>query len=270
MIKLFKNKEKQQSTNDIIEKIHESFFTEVDKLLEEAKIANSLDTDKQELIDKRNRLRSLGFVKTKEMMDAKSEIQRLGNLKIENEKKNKLIEAINYFSLKYPTYKFITVESVKKICEKYGLVYGEISKYTGTVPDSNLKQMEDFKIHEDDECYHKFHNISWNNTYNYVYATLLDFTNYEYERSLAYQNGNFSGWFKNAPKIEKLPLEIVAPLKDFDMSNSEIKDFKVSQKPVQYPIVLKPVIFKSEKYYLIVTAWGIESSDQSVVNEKMN
>jgi hypothetical protein len=144
---------KGKTISEIVEEIHETFYTEVDRLLADAKIANSLDTNKQDLIDKCERLKSLGFTNTVEVKEAEKEILRLENLKRGNEEKKTLTEAINYFSFKYPNYKFITEESVRKICKKYNLVYGEISRYIGTVPDKNLKHIEGFKVLEDDECF---------------------------------------------------------------------------------------------------------------------
>ena len=109
---------KNKTVNEVIEEIHENFYTEVDKLLASAKIANSLDTDKQDLIDKCVRLKALGFTNTKEVKEAEAEIARLDELKRDNEAKKTLIEAINYFSFKYPNYKFITEKSVEKISER--------------------------------------------------------------------------------------------------------------------------------------------------------
>ena len=100
----FKNK----TTNEIIEEIHESFYTEVDKLLASAKILNCLDTDKNDLIEKCERLKSLGFKNTTEIKEAEAELNRLEKLSNENQSKKTLTEAINYFSFKYPNYKFIT------------------------------------------------------------------------------------------------------------------------------------------------------------------
>ena len=93
---------RSKTTNEVIEEIHETFYTEVDKLLASAKIANSLDTDKQDLIEKCARLKALGFTNTKEVKEAEAEIARLDELKRDNEAKKTLIEAINYFSFKYP------------------------------------------------------------------------------------------------------------------------------------------------------------------------
>jgi len=273
---------KGKTTNEIIEEIHESFYTEVDRLLASAKIANSLDTDKQDLLDKCVRLKSLGFNNTKEVKEAEAEIARLDALKAENEAKKTITEAINYFSFKYPNYKFITEESVKKICAKYGLVYGEISKYIGTVPDKNLKHIEDFKVAEEDECcVERLTYLSgWGNhvlSENYK-STKERKEQQEAERRAILNSDTpesmrdyLRGWRSDSRKTDEIcPLEIAAPLKDFNMTDSEVKDFKISKIQVPDPVVLKPVVYNKQKYYLIVTAWGLEASDELVVNQKMN
>lgn len=261
-----------KTTNEVIEEIHETFYTEVDRLLASALVANSLDTDKNDLIEKCNRLKALGFSSTQEVKEAEKEIARLDNLKRENKAKKTLIEAINYFSFKYPNYKFITEESVKKICAKYSLVYGEISRYTGTVPNKNLAQMEEFKVVEDDEChlhhefYHDFRIGRFGETKHYQTATQSI-----REKELRSERLGYMSMTHERRVIDmKCPLEIAAPLKDFNMDGMEVKDFKISKIEIPDPIVLKPVIFNNQKHYLIVTAWGIEAADETVVNQKMN
>lgn len=49
------------TNNEIVEEIHETFFTEVDRLLAAAGIKGSLHTEKQELMNKDARLQNLGF-----------------------------------------------------------------------------------------------------------------------------------------------------------------------------------------------------------------
>lgn len=260
---------KGKTTNQIVDEIHETFYTEVDKLLASALQSNSLDTDKNELIEKCNRLKALGFTNTKEVKEAEAEIDRLYQIKIENEQKDSLIEAINYFSFKYPQYKFITQESVRKICQKYGLVYGIIDRYIGTVPDNNLKQMEEFKIDEQDECYY----IKKYGVFCFIRTTLYSgFYNKEmFYKEMKKKDGleipsSYPVYFEGY----KCPLEIAAPVKDFDMRDMEVKDYEISKIEIPDPVVLKPVIFKDKKYYLIVTAWGQEGLDEDVVNNKMN
>jgi hypothetical protein len=267
---------KGKTVNEVIEEIHETFYTEVDKLLASAKIANSLDTDKQYLIEKCARLKALGFTNTKEVKEAEAEIARLDELKRDNEAKKTLIEAINYFSFKYPNYKFITEESVKKICAKYNLVYGAIDRYIGTVPDKNLKHIEDFKVLEDDECfvYEELHSIFGGGEIS---------TRKEYKTSECFkkeqESKNNLDFYHQRMMMNRMyyreinmkcPLEIAAPLKDFNMQGMEVKGHKISKIEIPDPIVLKPVIFNNQKHYLIVTAWGIEAGDELVVNANHN
>lgn len=263
-----------KTTNQIIEEIHESFYTEVDKLLASALVSNCLDTDKDELIKKCERLKELGFSNTKEVKEAETEVQRLNTLKADNEAKKALTEAINYFTLKYPNYKFITEESVKKICEKYGLIYGEVYNYIGTVPCKNLLKIEQFKIDEHDECCfnEQSYYSSWSDGWRVTSKKFESFTVYKNRKKLE-KNTRFSlesSNFQYREINQKCPLEIAAPLKDFNLTGMEVKDFKISKIEVPDPIVLKPVFFNDQKHYLIVTAWGNEASDEIIVNQKMN
>lgn len=269
---------KDQTVNDIIEEIHESFFGEVEKLLAEAKISNSLETEYQTLIDKCERLKALGFTNTAEVKSAEAEIGRLRGLKRANDEKEILIDAIEYFSSKYPNYKFITTESTEKICEKYGLVIGSTDKYTGTVPDKNLKHIEDFKVDEVDDCYlsehfdpenHRRRQFSWFEGYlNGEEFNLKMVRKFDGFNGPVYITG---GSRDNMFQITKETLNIVAPLKDFDMEKSELKGTQIVDKvEIPDPIVLKPVCYKNRKYFLIVTAWGLEAADELVVNPNHN
>lgn len=284
MLRLFKKKPKEteafnlngRSTNEIIQEIHDTFYTEVDRLLAEAKISRSLDSEKTELIEKCKRLEALGFTKTKEVLEAKEEIRRIEAIREHNQKNAELVEAIEYFSFKYPHYKFITEESVIKICEKYNLIYGPISNYTGTVPDKNLKHIEEFKISPDDDAYAG----RWGRIINgEAFRIKLELdkkmrnenlalwkAHIEIERLNAIMRANGAGDFTET----LCPLEIAAPLKDFDTKGMEIKGHKLSKIEIPDPVVLKPVAYKNTKHYLIVTAWGQEASDELVINPVHN
>lgn len=264
---------KNKTTNEIIEEIHESFYTEVDKLLASAKILNCLDTDKNDLIEKCKRLKSLGFKNTTEIKEAEKELERLENLSRENESKKTLTEAINYFSFKYPNYKFITEESVKKICSKYNLIYGSIDRYIGSVPDKNLKHIEDFKVNENDECF-IYEERMWGFGMREMSMQKNFITFDEHKKKNDIENDSYARNMLRDHRVRvinmKLPLEIAAPFKDFNMDEMEVKDFKLSKIEIPDPVVLKPVLFNGRKHYLIVTAWGIEASDELVVNERFN
>lgn len=253
--------QKQKTTNEIIDEIHETFYTEVDRILADAKILKSTETNLQPLINKCEKLKALGFTNTKEVIEAQKEINRLKHIESENANKNRISEAVNYFSIKYPNNKFITEESVKKICEKYGLVYGTIDKYIGTVPDKNLAEIANFKLHENDVAVY------------YVRKCYVSFSTSE-KRYIKKKKGapSINNRHSNyhCSYYEDVKLEIVAPLKDFNMESHEIKDFKISKIEIPDPVVLQPVIYDNTKYYLILSAWGQESSDELVVNQKFN
>lgn len=269
-----------KTTNEIIEEIHETFYTEVDRLLAEAKILKSTETTKQDLIDKCVRLKALGFTNTKEVQEAEAEIVRISQLEADNNYNKKLQKAIEYFSVKYPLYKFITEESVKKICAKYNLVYSTIDRYIGTVPDKNLKQMEDFKIADEDACYERvYYGISLR--YGKPIPTPVDYATYIESNFTPVSNnkdsfGEFDQFIMykrmlSDENVSKCKLEIAAPLKDFNVDKSELNDFKLSTKiEIPDPVVLQPVYFGGKKHYLVVTAWGLEASDELVLNQKMN
>ena len=274
MITLFKkatNKNIVEKVSPVtVEEIHETFYTEVDRLLDFAKRLNSLDTDKQDLIEKCERLKSLGFTSTTEIQEAETELERLKTLSQENESKKELTEAINYFSFKYPNYKFITEKSVKKICKKYNLVYAPVDRYIGSVPDKNLKHIEDFKIDKDDECFVSQTVLSEPLIGRRSITSLLSFK--KYKENIKYEpDYKFVGFTNTFTTYNKCPLEIAAPLKDFNTTGMEVDDYELSKKiEILDPVVLKPVFFKGKKHYLIVTAWGVEASDDLVVNERFN
>jgi hypothetical protein len=213
-------------------------------------------------MSKADRLIALGFQKSKEAKEGIVEKSRISNLINENNNKRELIETINYFSFKYPMYKFITEGSVKKICEKYGLVYGAVIRYTGSVPDKNLNHIENFKIDDNDKCC-RIERIDYSlmstRTYN-KFISKIEFDKREYKTPL----------HNSVESYYECELEIAAPIKDFDMTGMEVKDNKIQKMQIPDPIVLCPVFFKNKKHYLIVTAWGDEASDELVVNQKMN
>jgi hypothetical protein len=257
--------QKPKTTNEIIEEIHETFYTEVDRLLAEAKILKSTETNLQPLLDKVERLKALGFTNTKECKEAESEIKRLKSIEHENLSKERIKEAIEYFSVKYPNNKFITEQSVKKICEKYNLVYGTIDKYIGTVPDKNLVEIANFKIHDEDKaCYRSRTYIS---DWGFRDEPEITLTSYAMMKAIT-PNNSYTPHYDIS--YGECKLEIAAPVSDFNMKDYEIKDFKLSKIHIPDPVVLQPVLFKNTKYYLILSAWGQEASDELVVNQKFN
>lgn len=248
IVETISNDKQSDDMSNIIQEIHTSFYSEVDRLLEYANVKQEITFD----TSKAKRLKSLGFTNAEnveEILYTESEILK------ENHNKEQLIQAIDYFSSKYPLYKFITEDSVRRICEKYNLIYGSVHNYIGDVPDKNLSHIENFKIDEEDCLYYKKDKSLF----------LRDYTSNECDYS----------YFKTASPYShyvctKAPFEIVAPEKDFNTKNIKIENHKLSKRVILDPVVLHPVFYNYKKYYLIVTAWGDEASDPEVINPNNN
>ena len=136
------------------------------------------------------------------------------------------------------------------------------------------------RVLEDDECfvYEELHSSRFGGIENGEISIRKE---YKTSKSFKKEQGlkNNPDWYRQAMSMRRMgyreinmkcPLEIAAPLKDFNMTNAEVKGFKISKIEIPDPIVLKPVIFNNQKHYLIVTAWGLEASDELVVNQKFN
>lgn len=263
---------KTKTTTEIIEEIHHSFYSEVDAILAEAGIQKSTDGMIKECDEKKaERLKKLGFEQTQEVESIGKKIKERSLVEEENRKKQATIDAVHYFSQKYPLYKFITEESVKRICKKYNLIYGTSKRYIGTVPDKNLEQMEAFKVSIEDKAYEQ--NIcSFNSWGNNKQTSIMSYASYISERD-ASENRNVHAMLASrgtAISYNEAPFEICAPAKDFNTKGMDLKDFKLTNIEIPDPIVLQPIVYQNVKHYLIVTRWGDEASDENVVNQKLN
>lgn len=168
--------------DDVIEQIHSEFDTAHLALLEQAKkiIAGSdVKTDKAE------RLLKVGFGKATDVRETEHEVK----IKSLAEQTSRVV---NYYSMKYPLYKFITPDQAMTIAEKYNLVLGNVSDFIGFVPDKNLREIEKFKCDEADKD----------------------------------MDTGFMGSRTNRVK----GMQIVAPQKDFDMTGKVVRNRRIEIK----------------------------------------
>lgn len=237
----------KKDTKVVIEEIHNAFDNAGERLLNEAKeiLAKGFNTDKGD------RLKKLGFIKAKDAVEAAAKIK-------EQKEKKELATLIEYYQTWYPNNKFINEVTVKAICEKYGLYCGEVGYYKGDVPEKNLREIENFSLREEDM------------------ETTTNYQDYIERMSFMGMLNSFSDLGmsrRSRPSYPEPPKEIVerkvkksfqicAPEKDFEISYMR----KEGHKLIPDPIVLQPV----KGGYLIVSKWGLESEDETLVNEKMN
>lgn len=236
-----------ETVQKTIEKIHNEFDTAGEKLLAEAKQILSREDD----TSKGDRLKSLGFAKC-------AAVETASKIKLEKAQSQETAELVQYYQQWYPNYKFITESIVKQICEKYGLVCGEVGMYKGDVPEKNISEIESFKLRDEDKI--KQTNFD-DYRDNMLRNALMN------QRSLGFSGFYQTTYSPDPPSqiTERLiqPIfTICAPEKDFDMKYMS----KIGYKLIPDPIVLQPV----KGGYLIVSKWGLEASDEGLVNQKMN
>jgi len=120
--------------------------------------------------------------------------------------------------------------------------------------------MEKFKIADEDAMYTGSRKIS---------AEAIIWNSFRFGIPLTYEEA-LQAEKEGAYDVKKAPWEIVAPEKDFILDRSYfINEYHIADT-IEDPVVLCPVSYKGDKYYLIVTAWGDEASDVNVVNERMD
>jgi hypothetical protein len=247
MISIFR-----KSSKKVIEAIHNEFNSAGDKLLSEAK--EILQRTKLDNEQKAEMLQRHGFTQTKE-------VAGLSEVKQKTSLAKSVSKAINSLSLKFPQYKFITEDAANEICKKYNLVIGGVSQYKGFVPEKNLRQINDFFKTKSEINY-------------WYYRSMWGLMMRREERAAELTESEFAarqnmvGDFYSFGHGNR-SLMIAAPLKEM-----ETKGFKligrILQREIPDPVVLCPITVDGVNLYTIVTAWGDESGDPLVVNEKLN
>ena len=195
-----------------------------------ASIMKPFDGQKyEEVVSKLKRLTDIGLVSSVDADELRAQEQSLNYRWV-------TIGAVEFFSERFPNYKFLKKERIQRIGDSYkGCRYRlfKITNYPYSVPEKNLVEIEQFPDTEDYDCY------------EYEEYELKDGRN-QYD----YKHKYMSKWdyddFKNEPILEnkivnctKMPLYIL----------------HISGSGVSINIVLKPVIWGKRLYYFIVTNW---------------
>ncbi len=260
----------------IVEEIHNEFDTAADRMLAEANEILAVGFE----VQKEARLASLGFARSKQAtaVDKASEAAKL----------------IQHYKHSYPAHKFITEDAVRDICKRYKLLLGGVDKFVGDVPEKNLAEIESFVVKEEDykKPFEWMSGLSWFNspsTFGWLdeiqstgrmFRAGVDPVSIDTETTgivtaRARQTGKTSDMLqaygmalhaqseKKAKEAIKPKFEICAPEKDFNTQNMKKKGHKLVPED---PIVLCPV----KGGYLVVSKWGLEASDPSVLDERMN
>lgn len=232
--------------------VHEDFYNEAKSLLAPIEEEVKRKSDRAKMLNETG-LRSVSdYI---ECSDAAEKLSSRGNAE--------------YYAGKYPNYKFISRNQIARLCKKYGLFFGEVSKYIGDIPQKNLN---DLKIELD----------------------MLDFesiyTNHIGHQSTSHFEMRYGKDFLQnviAAKGEQIKVgHIKSEHSEYDVLAhvSKYHKFSIAAQPSMFKIEKydkvedgvfivdkDPIIFCEVNYgYLIITAWGDETNIPEIVNEKMN
>lgn len=130
-----------------VEEIHEAFdsaqdriLDETDKLLAELKIPTETKVE-----NKAKMLEKLGFVNSEPVKQYSIFKKNQQEIKQKVDITRQQAESIRYFAQKYPLEKFITVDELDRICNKYGLIHAPVKNYIKDIPEKNVLEITNIK-----------------------------------------------------------------------------------------------------------------------------
>ena len=239
-----------KSQEQLIAEIHNEFDTAQDRLLQEAKtLLESLNPDSK-MVEVAYRLAKIGFTNTPTVKKAQDVKKQLVTSKEQ-------AELIQHYKFTYPFLKFLTEEELNRICEKYELIHAPVGNYIKEVPEKNLRDIEIAQELKEDDMINRDeirHERSINERLRHKDISTVDRYYLLAER----------GWSMNNPK---LGLFIAAPKSHFDLKGVE----KTSKYGWGKPEIKDPIVFRYVRGGVqVLTKWGLEGEDPSLVVEKFN
>lgn len=257
-----------------VEKIHRDFDTAQDRLLAEATaLISNID------VRKADRLAKVGFINSEPVVKGKK--YKMGC---------ELAKTIRHYKQTYPLQKFLTNDELDRICKKYKLIYAPIRNYIRDVPEKNLLEIEQLTpLNQSDVAQDEvFTEVIYG--FDIVGVSAPRARIMGLPKTIpglrATHFTDIDDWIRrNFPKvgdrkyicskgivheISRSGLFIAAPRNHFDLRGLN-KTGAFSFLNVRLTEIDDPIVFRYCKGGVqIVTKWGLEGNDESLINEKMN
>ncbi len=278
---MFKNLFK--SEQQIVAEIHNEFDTAEDRLLQEA---NSLLTElnlqtESSMQAKAERLTSLGFVNS-------APVNWVKNNSLVKTKEQ--ADLIRYYKQTYPFQKFLTESELERICEKYNLIFAPVSYYKKDVPDKNISEIE------------RASSLKMDDSAKNIITTKLDYngvlnignTNAKMKGlPFIIKGQSFNSWIEadaylrkhyssktngisyivnkcTTTEEERQGLFIAAPQSHFNLNGLK-KSGKYAFLNITITEVKDPIVFRYCRGGIqVLSKWGLEASDELLLNEIEN
>jgi len=259
---------------NIVEKIHNEIDTAQDRLYNEAiSFINNTEIFKEK-IARAQRLKNIGFTNTETVIQTEKEKQ------ISDDAKKKA-DLIVYYRTAYPFLKFLTLNEMDKICEKYDLVYAPVQNYKKDVPEKNLMDIENAQVLNRKDLRPVTYSYDITGHFSYVPDAVIKFIrNLVTEKELSSEKEfrdlcpikysdpwlwTVGGFTKKRTYYDGL--FIAAPKSHFDLDNltEKKKGFfrtEIFKQEPKDPIVFRHVAGGVQ----VLTKWGEEANDPMLIN----
>ncbi|MCF0059944.1 hypothetical protein MUK70_11895 [Dyadobacter chenwenxiniae] len=260
----------------IIQRIHDELDTASDRLLKEANdiLSSFPDTSKAERLSNVGFAQSLPVVATRPLWDKVHEAKAKADL-------------LRYYIQTYPFQKFLTEQEMERICKKYNLIFAPVSHYKMDVPEKNLLDIERAQVLKEEDKAQDVH-------YARVKSFMMDVSirkrialrgwhkkNTKYRVSddffgsvLKSKGIDHEGYvFLSAEEktVYKQGLFIAAPRSEFNLKGLS-QDSKFGWMDITKREIKDPIVFEYCRGGMVrvITKWGLEASDEALVNPVEN
>lgn len=290
--KVFKPKVTVEQIHAEFDAGEQKFQDECEKLLSELKIPTVTKIErKAEILEK------CGFLNSETVKQSKNLKEEAKKIQIKLEVTKKKAKFLKELKMNYPNEKFITVNELNRICDKYGLIHAPVKNYIKDVPEKNALEMYNLKKlkQEHKEGFKQLlflkKNLFHSDTPTYVIERFTK-KGVEFEGSIAvginniikdkfglwdgreyYYNYNYSEL--RIEKIDKSGFFVAAPKSHFNLDGLDKKTkhgfFNVETFEVKDPVVFE---YCKNDIVRIVTKWGTDDDqsylDEGLINEILN
>ncbi len=283
-----------------VEVIHAEFDSAQDRILDECdKVLAELQIPTETQIEKKaSIMEELGFVNSETIQQARVLKERTQKVEQKINLTTTQAESIRYFKQKYPFEKFITVDELNRICEKYNLIHAPAQNYIKDIPEKNVLEMKNCKKLELQDQFNLLNIITnfkfWRNAtkeyINFINKNVLNkpipnWVDVELESSFREYfttlNSNIDRigdyYFSEitVEKINKSGLFVAAPKSHFNLDGltkrTKFGFFNVTIQEVKDPVVFE---YCKNDICRIITKWGTDDDqsylDPSLTNEIFN
>jgi len=274
-----------------VEEIHAEFDSAESRILDQCDtILAELQIPTETQIEKKAKLmQDLGFVNSETVKQAEVLKERTREIENKINLTKQQADLIRSFKVKYPLEKFITVEELERICNKYNLIHAPVKNYIKDIPEKNVLEMANckklefkdkltnlYKLQSDSSSFHKFLNaigkpdgiIEDGEDVVLLNKFSKERRNYTHNPwGITSDTWTYIIWkgigkidrysFDNIERIDKSGLFIAAPSSHFNLDGLDKKSqygyFNVEKYEVKDPVVFE---YCKNDICRIVTKWG--------------